>query len=120
MENAINKQFKMNQGAHAENNTVSSFRNPEGVAQAGGTSLNMGHPMNYGTPSPVPKHEPGHGRKEGESKEDYGTRVYEAAMERERKRKEAAKKGTNKKSGRAGDFSFGPIRGNVNRYGEGG
>ena len=96
-----------------EKDTEGTFRDTPGITYM--TATNMGHAT-----SPNSKHEPGHGRKEGESKKDYGTRVYEAAMERERKRKEAAKKGTNKKSGRAGDFSFGPIRGNVNRYGEGG
>ena len=105
--------YKMIPGSK-EVNTPGTFKNDAAV-------FNMGHPVNYGmADSPVTKHEPGHGRKEGESKEDYGRRVYAAAMEKERKRKEAAKKGTNKKSGRAGDFSFGPIRGNVNRYGEGG
>ena len=51
--NAINKQFEMNQGAHSDNNTPTGFRNPEGVAQAGGTTLNMGEPMNYGTMAPT-------------------------------------------------------------------
>ena len=119
MENSINKQFKMNQGAHAENNTETSFRNPERVAQAGGISMMASEPLNYGT-TPALKHEPGHGRQEGESREDYGKRVYREAMERQKKQKEASKSGANQKSGRAGDFSFGPIRGNLNRYGEGG
>ena len=103
--------YKMIPGSR-EKDTEGTFRDTPGINYMAAT--NMGHataPVNSGHPG---------GRKEGESKEDYGTRVYEAAMERERKRKEAAKKGTNKKSGRAGDFSFGPIRGNVNRYGEGG
>ena len=68
MENSINKQFKMNQGAHAENNTVSTFRNPERVAQAGGMPM-MGDPINYGTPSPVTKHEPGHKETDGERRD---------------------------------------------------
>lgn len=56
MENSINKQFKMNQGAHAENNTVSTFRNPEKVAQAGGMPM-MADPINYGTPPLNSNHE---------------------------------------------------------------
>jgi hypothetical protein len=110
MKNAINSQFKMAPGSK-EVDTVGTFKNDAAV-------LNMGHPTNYGTP--IKKHEPGHGRKEGESKADYGKRVFAEAQERDKKRKEAAKKGTNKKSGRSGDFSFGPIKGNVKRYGEGG
>ena len=119
MENFINKQFKMNQGAHAENDTFSTFRDPESVAQAGGVPM-MAGPINYGTPTtPVNSGHPG-GRKEGESREEYGKRVYEAAMAREAARKKSKEEGNNQKSGRAGDFKFGPIRGNVNRYGEGG
>jgi len=113
MENAINKQFSMKPGSK-EVDTVGTFKNTDAV-------LNMGHPSNYGmASSPAAKHEPGHGRREGESRADYGKRVYAEAQERERKRKEAAKKGTNKGSGRAGDFKIGPIRGNIKRYGEGG
>jgi len=60
MENSINRQFKMNQGAHAENNTETSFRNPEKVAQAGGITM-MADPINYGTAdTPALSHEPGH------------------------------------------------------------
>jgi hypothetical protein len=83
------------------------------------SAVNMGHetPANEGH-SPMEKHEPGHGRQPGESKEDYGKRVYEEAMAKIKKQKEAA--GNNKKSGRAGDFKIGPITGNLNRYGEGG
>ena len=113
MKNAINKQFSMKPGSK-EVDTFGTFKNTEAVA-------NMGHPSNYGmADSPTPKHEPGHGRREGESRADYGKRVFAEAQAREKKRKESAKKGTNKKSGRSGDFSFGPIRGNVKRYGEGG
>ena len=59
MKNSINEQFKMTQGAHSDNDTPSGFRNYAGVAQAGGTSLNMGEPLNYGTTA-LNKHEPGH------------------------------------------------------------
>ena len=53
MKNAINKQFEMNQGAHAENNTETSFRNPERVAQAGGMPMMASAPLNYGTTPPL-------------------------------------------------------------------
>jgi hypothetical protein len=114
--NAINKQFEMNQGAHASNNTPTAFKNPEGVAQAGGTAVNMGHPMNYGSPLP----DKGHGTKP--SKDDghthTGEEVYQMAMNKVQKQlKNNKDKG---QSGRAGDFKVGPIRGNLNRYGEGG
>ena len=57
--NAINNQFKMNQGAHSDNDTPTGFRNYIEVAKAGGNSgINMGEPLNYGTP--INKHEPGH------------------------------------------------------------
>jgi hypothetical protein len=79
----------------------------------------MEAPANSGH-SPMEKHEPGHGRQPGESKEDYGKRVYEKAMAKIKKQKESAAAGNNKKSGRAGDFKIGPLRGNLNRYGEGG
>ena len=116
MKNAINQQFKMNPGSK-EVDTPGTFKIDKAMS-----GLNMGHPMNYGmADSPATKTDSKkRGRKEGESKEDYGKRVYAEAMAKEKKRKEAAKAGTNKKSGRAGDFSFGPIRGNVKRYGEGG
>ena len=129
--NAINKQFKMNQGVHASTDTATTFRDPEGVAQAGGTTLNMGHPMNYGTMAPTnmghspanmghsPINSNGPGRKPGETREEYGERVLKEAKERERKRQESKKKG-NKSTGRSDDFSFGPISGNLNRYGQGG
>ena len=121
MKNAINKQFEMNQGAHAENNTETSFRNPERVAQAGGMPMMASAPLNYGT-TPALKHEPGHGRQEGESEEDYGNRVYQEALAREKKRKEAKKK---RESGeytppkRDGDFSIlgGLVTGNTKKYG---
>lgn len=114
MNNSINKQFSMTPGSK-EVDTPGAFKNDDAV-------LNMGAPANYGTAdSPMPKTDPKKsGKKEGESRADYGKRVYAEAQEREKKRKEAAKKGTNKKSGRSGDFSFGPIKGNVKRYGEGG
>ncbi len=45
--------FSMNYMANKNNaqdaNTISTFKDPGGVAMAGGTSLNDGH-MNYGTP----------------------------------------------------------------------
>lgn len=45
--------FSMNYMANKNNaqdaDTPSTFKNPEGIAMAGGTSLNDGH-MNYGTP----------------------------------------------------------------------
>jgi len=62
MKNSINERFKMTQGAHSDNNTPSGFKNYVGVAQAGGTSLNMGEPLNYGTTA-LNKHEPGHEEK---------------------------------------------------------
>ena len=86
MNNAINTQFKMNQGAHSDNDTPSGFRNPEGVAQAGGTAVNMGHPMNYGSPLP----DKGHGTKP--SKDDghkhTGKEVYQMAMDKVKKQLE--------------------------------
>tara|TARA_Y200000002_G_C22596617_1_gene627621 strand:- start:26 stop:373 length:348 start_codon:yes stop_codon:yes gene_type:complete len=115
MENSINKQFKMNQGAHAENNTETSFRNPEKVAQAGGMPM-MGDPINYGSPLP----DKGHGTKP--SKDDGHTHtseeVYQMAMNKVQKQLKNNK--DKEQSGRAGDFSIGPIKGNLNRYGEGG
>ena len=117
MNNSINKQFSMTPGSK-EVDTQGTFKMDAAVS-------NMGIPTNYGTPSdPIKKLDDDpkkkSGRREGESRADYGTRVYAEAQEKERKRKEAAKKGTNKKSGRAGDFNFLGIKGNVKRYGEGG
>ena len=120
MKNSINEQFKMKPGSKEVYNP-GTFKIDKAM-----TGLNMGHPddsgMNYGmADSPATKTDPKKsGRREGESRAEYGKRVFAEAQAREKKRKEAAKKGTNKKSGRSGDFSFGPIRGNVKRYGEGG
>jgi hypothetical protein len=116
MKNAINKQFSMTPGSK-EVDTQGTFKNDAAV-------LNMGTPTNYGTPSgPLnnldddPKKKSG--RREGESREQYGARVLREANERAAKRKKAKEEG-NKPAKRAGDFSFGPVSGNVNRYGEGG
>tara|TARA_B100001063_G_scaffold228552_1_gene239999 strand:+ start:202 stop:555 length:354 start_codon:yes stop_codon:yes gene_type:complete len=117
----MNTPFKMNQGAHSDNDTPTGFRNYVEVAKAGGNSgINMGEPLNYGTPMKKTDPKKKSGRREGESREDYGKRVFAESQAKAQKRKEAKEKGTNKTSGRAGDFSFGPIKGNVNRYGEGG
>ena len=100
MENAINKQFQMNQGAHAENNTETSFRNHERVAQAGGvpmidnSGLNDGHStLNYGSPLP----DAGHGTKP--SKDDGHTHtkqeVYDMAMNKVKKQLENSGKKKN-------------------------
>jgi len=117
MSNAINNQFKMNPGSK-EVDTEGTFKMDAAVA-------NMGVPTNYGTPSaPLSKlgddPKKKSGRREGESRKEYGDRVFSESQAKAKKREEAKKKGTNKTSGRAGDFSFGPIKGNVNRYGEGG
>ena len=116
MKNAINKQFSMTPGSK-EVDTQGTFKMDAAV-------LNMGTPTNYGTPSePLKKLDDNpkkkSGRRDGESREDYGKRVFAESQEKNRKREEAKKEGK-KPAKRAGDFSFGPISGNVNRYGEGG
>ena len=81
--------------------------------------------MNYGTPSePLnflnddPENNKVYGP-QNEDREQRGKRLLEEALEKERKRKKAKEEG-NKPAKRAGDFSFGPVSGNINRYGEGG
>jgi hypothetical protein len=137
MKNSINKQFKMTQGAHSDNDTPSGFRNYAGVAQAGGTSLNMGEPLNYGTPdSPTPKTDPDKDKPASSKVGPDGMTDYarkrkakiEAGKKKQaalaKKRAEAKKKRESGEykgpSGRAGDFNFLGIKGNVKRYGEGG
>ena len=112
--------YKMIPGSR-EKDTEGTFRDTPGVSYM--TATNMGHAtaatnMGHAT-APANSGHPG-GRKEGESREDYGKRVYKEAMERQRKREESRQSGNNQNQGRSGDFKFGPIRGNLNRYGEGG
>lgn len=112
MSNAINNQFKMTPGSK-EVDTEGTFKMDSAVA-------NMGTPTNYGTPMKKTDPKKKSGRREGESREDYGKRVFAESQAKAKKREEAKKKGTNKTSGRSGDFEFLGIKGNTKRYGEGG
>jgi len=47
--NYFSMNYMDNKNNAQDANTPTSFKNPEGIAMAGGTSLNDGH-MNYGTP----------------------------------------------------------------------
>ena len=129
MKNAINKQFSMKPGSK-EVDTPGTFKNDAAV-------LNMGAPSNYGmADSPATKTDPNKDKPASSKIGSDGMTDYarkrkakqEAARKKiealKKKREEAKKKRESGEykgpSGRAGDFSFGPIRGNVKRYGEGG
>lgn len=124
MKNAINKQFSMKPGSK-EVDTPGTFKNDAAV-------LNMGTPSNYGmADSPAKKTDPDKNKVGSDGMTDYARKrkaKQEAARKKiaalKKKREEAKKKRESGEykgpSGRSGDFSFGPIRGNVKRYGEGG
>ena len=122
MKNAINKQFSMKPGSK-EVDTPGTFKNDAAV-------LNMGAPSNYGTAdSPATKTDPDKVGSDGMT--DYARKrkaKQEAARKKiaelKKKREEAKKKRESGQykgpTGRAGDFNVLGIRGNLNRYGEGG
>tara|TARA_B100000212_G_C27110314_1_gene420353 strand:+ start:57 stop:449 length:393 start_codon:yes stop_codon:yes gene_type:complete len=130
MKNSINEQFKMKPGSK-EVYTPGTFKIDKAM-----TGLNMGHlddsGMNYGmADSPAPKTDPDKNKVGSDGMTDYARKrkaKQEAARKKiaelKKKREEAKKKRESGEykgpSGRRGDFSFGPIRGNTRRYGEGG
>jgi hypothetical protein len=98
MKNAINKQFSMTPGSK-EVDTQGTFKMDAAVQ-------NMGIPTNYGTPSePLKKlgddPKKKSGRREGESRADYGKRKYKESMEsiqRSKANAEAKKNAPKKRS----------------------
>lgn len=72
--NYFSMNYKANKNNAQDANTNSTFKDPEGIAMAGGTlGFNDGH-MNYGT-TPIDNHEPGHLSPEEVEKQSIGKKA---------------------------------------------